>query len=183
MARQLWIQSRQKFQTCLTCWKIWARSNCGQSKGKIAPWELVRFPLWHNPNFLVNCLLDSRPAESEMKVKPSGPGDAAALIAEALKRKFAHCYRRDSEREEREDFTIPVRDRKPQTETPVVRLNSCDFLSEGGVRQSPLSRLFQFGQHMLKETGRRTLIWSSIYHAADFQCSLWFLLSSPFALI
>lgn len=56
-----------------------------------------------------------------MKVKPSEPVDAAALIAQALKRKFAHRHRHDSERDDGEDFTLPVRDRKPQTETPAVR--------------------------------------------------------------
>lgn len=69
-------------------------------------------------------MFDSHPAEGESKVKSSEPVDAAALIAEALKRKFAHRYRRDSEREEGEDFKLPDRDRKPQTETPVVRLIS-----------------------------------------------------------
>lgn len=74
-------------------------------------------------------MFDSHPAESEIKVKPSEPADAAALIAEALKRKFAHRYRHDSEREEGEDFKLPVRDRKPQTEAPAVRLISCECLS------------------------------------------------------
>uniref|UniRef100_H2T6E9 Mitochondrial fission regulator n=1 Tax=Takifugu rubripes TaxID=31033 RepID=H2T6E9_TAKRU len=76
----------------------------------------------------------SHPAEGEIKVKPSEPVDAASLIAEALKRKFAHRYRHDSERDDGEDFKLPVQDRKPQTETPA------------------------FGQHMLKQTGRRKLI-------------------------
>lgn len=71
-------------------------------------------------------MFDSQPAEGESKAKSSEPVDAAALIAEALKRKFAHRYRRDSEREEGEDFKLPVRDRKPQTEAPAVRLISCD---------------------------------------------------------
>lgn len=115
-------------------------------------------------------MFDSHPAEGESKVKSSEPVDAAALIAEALKRKFAHRYRRDSEREEGEDFKLPDRDRKPQTETPVVRLISCNcyffflcvffFFSKGcwGGHALTLSRLFQFGQHMLKQTGRRKLI-------------------------
>lgn len=63
----------------------------------------------------------SRPVEGDAKAKSSEPADAAALIAEALKRKFAHRYRHDSEREDQEDFKLPVRDVKPQTETPLVR--------------------------------------------------------------
>lgn len=54
-------------------------------------------------------------------MKPGEPADAAALIAEALKRKFAHRYRHDSGQEDQEDFKLPVRDEKPQTETPLVR--------------------------------------------------------------
>lgn len=77
-------------------------------------------------------MFDSHPTEGKIKVKSSEPADAAALIAEALKRKFAHRYHRDSEQEEGEDFKLPVRDRKPQTDTPAVRLISSDcFSSEG----------------------------------------------------
>ncbi|XP_044031586.1 mitochondrial fission regulator 1 isoform X2 [Siniperca chuatsi] len=75
----------------------------------------------------------SRPVEGDAKVKSNEPADAAALIAEALKRKFAHRYRHNSEREDKEDFKHPVLDVKPQTETPL------------------------FGQHMLKQTGKRKL--------------------------
>lgn len=59
--------------------------------------------------------------EGDAKVKANAPTDAAALIAEALKRKFAHRYRHDSEQEGNEDFKLPVQDVKPQTETPLVR--------------------------------------------------------------
>nr|XP_046226590.1 mitochondrial fission regulator 1 [Scatophagus argus] len=76
----------------------------------------------------------SRTVEDDTKAKSNDPVDAAALIAEALKRKFAHRYRHDSEQEDKEDFKLPVRDVKPQTEAPL------------------------FGQHMLKQTGRRKLI-------------------------
>ncbi|XP_022067062.2 mitochondrial fission regulator 1 [Acanthochromis polyacanthus] len=76
----------------------------------------------------------SRPVEDDAKVKPSEPADAAALIAEALKRKFAHRYRNNSEHEDVEDFKLPVPDVKPQTETPL------------------------FGQHMLRATGKRKLL-------------------------
>uniref|UniRef100_A0A3P8TRT7 Mitochondrial fission regulator n=1 Tax=Amphiprion percula TaxID=161767 RepID=A0A3P8TRT7_AMPPE len=76
----------------------------------------------------------SRPVEDDAKVKPSEPADAAALIAEALKRKFAHRYRNNSEHDDVEDFKLPVPDVKPQTETPL------------------------FGQHMLRATGKRKLL-------------------------
>lgn len=59
--------------------------------------------------------------EVDAKMRSNEPADAAALIAEALKRKFAHRYRHDSEREDKEDFKLPVPDVKPQTETPLVR--------------------------------------------------------------
>ncbi|GLD54780.1 mitochondrial fission regulator 1 [Lates japonicus] len=79
----------------------------------------------------------SRPVEVDTKVKSSEPADAAALIAEALKRKFAHRYRHDSgqeDKEDKEDFKLPIPDMKPRTETPL------------------------FGQHMLKPTGKRKLL-------------------------
>ncbi|XP_032360379.1 mitochondrial fission regulator 1 isoform X1 [Etheostoma spectabile] len=76
----------------------------------------------------------SRPEESEAKVKSSEPVDAAALIAEALKRKFAHRYRHDSEQADKEEFKLPVSEVKPPTQTPL------------------------FGQHMLKSTGKRKLL-------------------------
>lgn len=63
----------------------------------------------------------SRPAEGEAKVKSSAPVDAATLIAEALKRKFAHRYRHDSEQGDAEEFKLPVPEVKPRTETPLVR--------------------------------------------------------------
>lgn len=66
-------------------------------------------------------MFHSHPMEGDAKVKTNEPADAAALIAEALKRKFAHRYRHDSEREENEDFKLPVRDMKPQTKTALVR--------------------------------------------------------------
>lgn len=76
----------------------------------------------------------SRPVEDEAKMKSSEPVDAAALIAEALKRKFAHRYRHDSERENMEEFKLPVPEVKPQTQTPL------------------------FGQHMLRQTGKKKLL-------------------------
>lgn len=76
----------------------------------------------------------SRPLEADTKVKSSDPVDAGALIAEALKRKFAHRYRHDSEPDDKEDFCLPVPEVKPQPKTPL------------------------FGQHMLRSTGTRKLL-------------------------
>ncbi|KAK5897910.1 hypothetical protein CgunFtcFv8_015372 [Champsocephalus gunnari] len=76
----------------------------------------------------------SRPGEGDAKKKSSEPLDAVSLIAEALKRKFAHRYRNDSESGDKEDFKLPVPDVKPRTEAPL------------------------FGQHMLKSTGKKKLI-------------------------
>ncbi|XP_063340432.1 mitochondrial fission regulator 1 [Pelmatolapia mariae] len=76
----------------------------------------------------------SRLVEDDAKTKSKEPADAAALIAEALKRKFAHRHRNDSERDDMEEFKIPVIEAKPQKET------------------------IPFGQHMLKATGKRKLV-------------------------
>ncbi|TRZ02324.1 hypothetical protein DNTS_009721 [Danionella cerebrum] len=69
--------------------------------------------------------------DDNMKTKPVEPTDAAAMIAEALKRKFAHRYRCDSESDS--TFNSPIQENKTQVETPL------------------------FGQHMLKSTGRKKL--------------------------
>ncbi|KAI7792570.1 mitochondrial fission regulator 1, partial [Triplophysa rosa] len=74
----------------------------------------------------------SRPDDGDTKPKPAEPTDAAALIAEALKRKFAHRYRSDSECDG--GFNLPACENRPCVET------------------SPL-----FGQHMLKSTGSKKL--------------------------
>lgn len=71
----------------------------------------------------------NRVEEDHTKTKAVGPSDPAALIAEALKRKFAHRYRNDSECES--TFSLPSREPKPHSETPA------------------------FGQHMLRSTGIR----------------------------
>lgn len=76
----------------------------------------------------------SRAGEGDAKTKVSEPADAAALIAEALKRKFAHRYRHSSGQEENDDFRLDVPEVKPKAETPL------------------------FGQHMLKPTGKRKLL-------------------------
>lgn len=63
----------------------------------------------------------SRPVGDDAQVKSSAPADAAALIAQALKRKFAHRYRHGSEQEDKEELKLPVPDLKPQTGGPLVR--------------------------------------------------------------
>ncbi|KAG9347967.1 hypothetical protein JZ751_003986 [Albula glossodonta] len=73
----------------------------------------------------------SRPEEGHAKSKPGDPTDAASLIAEALKRKFAHRYRSDSQSES--DFSLPAPEVKAHPEQPM------------------------FGQHMLKSTGKKKL--------------------------
>ncbi|NXG00455.1 MTFR1 regulator, partial [Sakesphorus luctuosus] len=67
------------------------------------------------------------------KPKVADPADPAALIAEALKKKFAHRYRNDSQSET--EKVIPKTETKTQTEVVL------------------------FGPHMLKSTGKmKTLI-------------------------
>lgn len=125
----------------------------------------------------------SRPAEDVAKMKSKEPADAAALIAEALKRKFAHRHRCNSEQDSVEDFKLPIKEVKPQSETPLVR-NICSliagfcfytvyfwFWSEGFIsvylNRIQMCETFlicldllssQFGQHMLKSTGKRTFL-------------------------
>lgn len=71
----------------------------------------------------------SRIEEDHTKPKASEPTDPAALIAEALKRKFAHRYRNDSECEN--NFSLPSRESKPCSDTPAVRstFTSCFVFS------------------------------------------------------
>lgn len=97
--------------------------------------------------------------ENEARPKGSEPTDAAALIAEALKRKFAHRYRHDSGQEEKEDLKFPDPEGKRQTKTPLVSdvtvtaLTTCE-------RQMLILRccLSQFGQHMLKPASKRKVL-------------------------
>ncbi|XP_037659538.1 mitochondrial fission regulator 1 [Choloepus didactylus] len=67
-------------------------------------------------------------SEQDVKPKPVDPADPAALIAEALKKKFAHRYRSDSQSET--EKVVP----KSESETT--------------------SGTMLFGPHMLKSTGR-----------------------------
>lgn len=57
--------------------------------------------------------------QEDTKAKPVEPTDAAALIAEALKRKFAHRYRSDSECDGNLNLIVP--ENKIHVETPQVR--------------------------------------------------------------
>lgn len=76
------------------------------------------------------CVFPSRPGEDQAKVKPHEPTDAAGLIAEALKRKFAHRY--GNGQEDKEDFRLPVPEVKPQTEAPLVRNELLSLLCDVG---------------------------------------------------
>lgn len=67
----------------------------------------------------------------DVKAKVSDAPDAVTLIAEALKRKFAHRYRNNSDQEEKADFKLPVSEKKSKSASPL------------------------FGQHMLKPSGKR----------------------------
>nr|XP_029516797.1 mitochondrial fission regulator 1-like [Oncorhynchus nerka] len=105
-----------------------------------------------------------RPAKSrlERQAKPSEPTDAAFLIANALKRKFAHRYRHNSN--ENKEFDFPASELKPfcsefpktdKVEVPLVRQH---WLKT----PAPVVKLHpdtpMFGQHMLKSTGQRKLL-------------------------
>ncbi len=57
--------------------------------------------------------------QEDTKPKPVEPTDAATLIAEALKRKFAHRYRSDSECDDK--FNLPAPENKTHVETALVR--------------------------------------------------------------
>ncbi|XP_051543023.1 mitochondrial fission regulator 1-like [Myxocyprinus asiaticus] len=73
----------------------------------------------------------SHTVDGHTKPKPVEPTDAAALIAEALKRKFARRYRSDCECES--SFNLSAPENKSHVEAPL------------------------FGRHILKSTGRRKL--------------------------
>ncbi|KAK5604311.1 hypothetical protein CRENBAI_019658 [Crenichthys baileyi] len=62
----------------------------------------------------------SRLEKVEAKMRSKDP---AGLIAEALKRKFAHRFRNNSGQEgsDKEDLKVSIPEAKPQTETPLVR--------------------------------------------------------------
>lgn len=72
--------------------------------------------------------LFSRPEDSDTKPKPAEPTDAAALIAEALKRKFAYRYRSDSECDG--GFNLQVPDNRPCVETTPLVILLCIWFVE-----------------------------------------------------
>ncbi|XP_029550678.1 mitochondrial fission regulator 1 [Salmo trutta] len=107
-----------------------------------------------------------RPAKSrpeERQAKPREPTDAASLIANALKRKFAHRYRHNSS--EDKEFDFPASELKPfcseflktnkKVEIPLVRQPRLKTPAPV-VKPRPETPLF--GQHMLKSTGKRNLL-------------------------
>lgn len=71
------------------------------------------------PIGLICPFVRSHQEDGHTKPKPVEPTDAAALIAEALKRKFAHRYRSDSECDG--SFNLPAPENKTHVESPLVR--------------------------------------------------------------
>ncbi|NXA37119.1 MTFR1 regulator, partial [Eudromia elegans] len=108
------------------------RTNCGQSPAENGP-KKPELPnmleILKDMNSVKLRAVKRSPEDTKSKV--ADPADPAALIAEALKKKFAYRYRSDSQSET--EKVIP----KPETKTEVVL----------------------FGPHMLKSTGKmKTLI-------------------------
>uniref|UniRef100_A0A3Q4IFK9 Mitochondrial fission regulator n=1 Tax=Neolamprologus brichardi TaxID=32507 RepID=A0A3Q4IFK9_NEOBR len=111
------------------------KKTCGQTVLESRPAEIPSMlDVLKDMNKVKLRSVKSRLVEDDAKTKSKEPADAAALIAEALKRKFAHRHRNDSERDDTEEFKIPVIEAEPQKETIL------------------------FGQHMLKATGKRKLV-------------------------
>lgn len=102
--------------------------------------------------FLTSCVLSSRPEESQ--AKPSVATDAASLIANALKRKFAHRYRHNSN--EDKEFDFPASELKPfcsefpktnkKVEIPLVRATRILHYSLLGI---PILGLIIFQLHCM----------------------------------
>ncbi|XP_024257137.1 mitochondrial fission regulator 1-like [Oncorhynchus tshawytscha] len=105
-----------------------------------------------------------RPAKSrlESQVKPSEPTDAASLIANALKRKFAHRYRHNSN--ENKEFDFPASELKPFcSEFPKTDKVQVPLVRQHWLKTpAPVVKLHpetpMFGQHMLKSTSQRKLL-------------------------
>lgn len=108
--------------------------------------------LWRNSFFVSKCFC-SQPAKEVAKVRSKEPVDAAALIAEALRRKFAHRHRLNSEQDAVEDFKLPIKEVKPQSETPLVRKN----LFVSFIQNQFKRRVSGFIVYLL---GNKTLKWS-----------------------
>ncbi|XP_075682289.1 mitochondrial fission regulator 1 [Rhinoderma darwinii] len=104
-----------------------------QRKGKSSSDVIDRAPKKPEIPNMLDVLKDMsrvqlRSVKRTKEPKPSDPADPAALIAEALKKKFAYRYRSDSYGES--DKSLPNVEHKKVTETPL------------------------FGPHMLKATGK-----------------------------
>lgn len=128
-------------------------------------WEHNQFTLYylqHEQSDIWLSFVHSRSEDGDNKPKPAEPTDAAALIAEALKRKFAHRYRNDSECDS--GFNLPVPENRTCVETaPLVTL-FCLLLFEQYWHLDCsfyIIKIYlfflQFGQHMLKSTGKKKL--------------------------
>lgn len=101
---------------------------------------------------LLPLFLSSRPEERQ--AKPREPTDAASLIANALKRKFAHRYRHNSN--EDKEFDFPASELKPfcsefpktnkKVEIPLVRATRILHYSLLGI---PILGLIIFQLHCM----------------------------------
>lgn len=88
-------------------------------KRQVLVFVLVCDIIYSLPIGLICPFVRSHQEDGHTKPKPVEPTDAAALIAEALKRKFAHRYRSDSECDG--SFNLPAPENKTHVETPLVR--------------------------------------------------------------
>lgn len=109
--------------------------------------------------------------QEDTKPRPVEPTDAAALIAQALKRKFSHRHRNDSECDA--NFNLPAPENNTHVETPPVR--EILFLEKNYLSRILFQChshfvpfLLQFGQHMLKSNGRRKLCQDGATHLSRF---------------
>ncbi|XP_064797440.1 mitochondrial fission regulator 1-like isoform X2 [Oncorhynchus masou masou] len=92
-----------------------------------------------------------RPAKSplESQAKPSEPTDAASLIANALKRKFAHRYRHNSN--ENKEFDFPASELKP----------FCSEFPKTDKVEVPLAALAENPSPCSETTPRDTHVWAA----------------------
>lgn len=82
-----------------------------------------------NSHKKIHVLIYSRGREVDFKTKASEPADAAALIAEALKRKFAHRYQNNSEHEDKEDFKLCFTEESSKPAAPLVIYLACMYFN------------------------------------------------------
>lgn len=109
------------------CWKILVKLSCARLRGE-NEFCTIRNIDCESKHWDFTFLLFSRPEDSETKPKPAEPTDAAALIAEALKRKFAHRYRSDSECDG--GFNLQVPENRPCVETTPLVISLCIWFVE-----------------------------------------------------